>query len=207
MKILTQDELVAATSCNTAVAAKMLPHINKAMAAYEINKNSYRIAAFLAQIGHETMDFARLSENMNYGLEGLLKTWPSRFTRYSAATYARQPEAIANLVYSNRMGNGNEASGDGWKYRGRGMIMLTGKDAYLLASASLGLDLEGKPELLLMPEHAALVAGWYWNSRSLNVLADQGKIGLINTKVNGGSIGSEDRCNRYKKALCALKRT
>lgn len=172
MKI-TADQLNRATGCGTATATTWLEHLNGAMARFEIDTPE-RVAMFLAQVGHESQSLKRLVENLNYSAEGLLKTWPKRFTPAEAKQYARQPERIANSVYANRMGNGSPDSGDGYRYRGRGLIMITGYDNYAEAARALALPLVAQPELLEQRTWAEIAAGWFWQSRGLNDLADQG---------------------------------
>lgn len=153
-----------------------------------------RRAMFLAQCAHESGGFTRFVENLNYSAEGLMKTWPSRFRTLAAAQpYARNPERIANHVYANRLENGNEASGDGWKYRGRGIIQLTGRANYRNAGAGIGEDLIGNPESVLLPKRSAAVACWYWKSNGLNALADTGQFAAITQRINGGQTGQADR--------------
>lgn len=167
---------------------------------YEIN-TSARQAAFIGQCAHESGNFTKLEENLNYGAEGLMKTWPSRFpTLEFAQKYARNPEKIANKVYAGRMGNGMEDSGDGWLYHGRGLIQLTGKDNYMLASDALREDFIHSPDLILAPRWAVLTAGWYWNKRQLNKEADAGNYEAMTRKINGGLIGLNDRIAHIKEA-------
>jgi putative chitinase len=165
-----------------------------------------RLAAFMAQVGHESGSLNRTVENLNYGAAGLLGTWPSRFTRESAASLARKPEAIANKVYGGRLGNGDEASGDGWRYRGRGLIQITGKANYSGIRDTLrqrtpdAPDFVGQPELLETPQWAAMSAAAYWDDHDLNKLADVQDFRKITTRINGGQIGAADRNARYAKA-------
>jgi putative chitinase len=161
-----------------------------------------RRAAFLGQVLHESGHLKTLVENLNYGAKGLMATWPKRFPTTDIATqYERQPEKIANKVYADRLGNGPEESGDGWKYRGRGAIQVTGKSNYEACSKSLRVDLVANPELLEEPHYAIMSAGWFWNSRNLNKLADDWDIPAISRAVNGGTIGLQDRIEVSKKAL------
>lgn len=148
------------------------------------------IPFFLAQIGHESAGLSRFIENMNYSDQGLLRTWPSRFNQTTAAEYARQPERIANRVYSNRMGNGNEASGDGWRYRGHGYIQLTGKDAYRTVGNIIGLDLVSDPTLTINPKHALKVVCGVWEWKKLNNHDDFIRVTRL---INGGTHGLADR--------------
>jgi putative chitinase len=167
---------------------------------YEINTPE-RQAAFIGQCAHESMNFTRLEENLNYSAEALMKTWPSRFpTMEVAQQYARNPEKIANKVYGGRMGNGTEETGDGWLYHGRGLIQLTGKDNYTLAGDALNMDFIHSPDYVLVPKYAALTAGWYWNKRQLNKEADAKDFTGMTKKINGGTIGLDDRIAHIKHA-------
>ena len=174
--------------------------IDKAMAEYGIKTQNSR-AMFLAQLLHESAMLTAVIENLNYSELNLAKVFKNYFDRASAKRYARQPQRIANRVYANRMGNGNEDSGDGWKYRGRGFIQLTGKDNYVACGKALGVDLIKNPDYLLTPEGAARSAGWFWSSRKLNRSGDVGDI-ISNTKlINGGTNGLDHRTSLYKKLL------
>jgi len=167
---------------------------------YEINTPE-RQAAFIGQCAHESMNFKTLEENLNYSAEALMKTWPSRFpTMEIAKQYARNPEKIANKVYGGRMGNGTEETGDGWLYHGRGLIQLTGKDNYTLAGDALNMDFIHSPDYVLVPKYAALTAGWYWNKRQLNKEADAKDYTGMTKKINGGTIGLDDRIAHIKHA-------
>jgi putative chitinase len=151
------------------------------------------------------MNFTKLEENMNYSAEGLIKTWPSRFpTLESAKPYHRNPEKIANKVYAGRMGNGPEETGEGWLYHGRGLIQLTGKDNYTLAGDALNMDFIHSPDYVLVPKYAALTAGWYWNKRGLNKEADAKDFTGMTKKINGGTIGLDDRIAHIQHAQEAL---
>jgi len=161
-----------------------------------------RLANFLAQIGHESGDLRYVKENLNYGAPGLRSTFPKYFPDdATAALYQRNPEAIANKVYANRMGNGPESSGDGWRYRGRGLIQITGKDNYLRCLAALEQD---NPDWLETPEGAAESAVWFWTANRLNEPADLGDIKKTSKIINGGYHGLEDRISRYEQALAVL---
>ena len=167
---------------------------------YEINTPE-RQAAFIGQCAHESMNFKTLEENLSYSAEALMKTWPSRFpTMEVAKQYARNPEKIANKVYGGRMGNGTEETGDGWLYHGRGLIQLTGKDNYTLAGDALNMDFIHSPDYVLVPKYAALTAGWYWNKRQLNKEADAKDYPGMTKKINGGTIGLDDRIAHIKHA-------
>lgn len=171
---------------------------------YEINTPK-RIAAFMAQCGHESGGFVWLTENLNYSAAGLMKTFAKYFPdQATAAAYARQPDKIANRVYANRMGNGNEASGDGARYKGRGLIQVTGKDNYFWFASSLEITPEAAAEYMQTFEGAAQSACWYWENTSLNKLADAGDILAMTKRINGGTIGLEDRKKHYAHALHVL---
>lgn len=165
----------------------------KYMPQYEIN-TTYRICHFIAQIHHESGGFKYYKENLNYSAKALNSVFKKYFPTLAVAEqYARQPEKIANLVYANRMGNGSPESGDGWKYRGRGFIQCTGKNNYTECAAYLKIDCVNDPDLLCTQDYAVLSAIWYWNTRNLNKLADSDDILGITKKINGGTIGLEDR--------------
>lgn len=171
---------------------------------YGIN-TPLRQAHWLAQLAHESAGFKVLEENLNYSADALRKTWPSRFS-LNASEYARQPERIANKVYADRLGNGNEASGDGWAFRGRGYIQLTGKFNYAKYSREVFGDdrLVEFPELAAKPEMAAILAAAYWRVNGLNELADKDDIVRITKRINGGLIGLESRKDWLRKAKEAL---
>ena len=174
--------------------------------AYAINTQP-RVAAWLAQTGHESGDFRSLVENLNYRAQALVATWPRHFPTMDIANqYHRMPERIANRAYANRMGNGPESSGDGWKYRGRGLIQVTGKTNYTNCSLALYGDttLVNQPEFLESMDGAVRSACWYWNSRDLNLDADRLNIDTISRKVNGGTKGLEDRQARYQRCMRVL---
>ena len=171
---------------------------------YEIN-TPQRIAAFIAQCAHESGGFMVLKENLNYKAPTLRKIFPKYFpTDAMAAEYAAKPnkqEAIANLVYANRMGNGGPETGDGYRYCGRGLIQLTGKSNYSWFAASLGIPVEEAAEYLQTFEGAAQSACWFWETNNLNQWADKGDILTLTKKINGGTIGLEDRIKHYEHAL------
>jgi len=196
--------LSAAVGCYTAIAATYAGAITHAMAEFGIDTPA-RQAMFLAQVGHESGALSRLVENLNYSVEGLMRTWPQRFpTPEAAMPYARQPERIANFVYAGRLGNGPETSGDGWRYRGRGLIQITGRANYTDAGKALGLDLVAAPDLLLMPAAACRSAGWFWAARDINGPADALDIVTVTRRINGGLNGLDDRKARYRRACQAL---
>ena len=178
--------------------------LNKILPEYEIN-TPLRVAAFLAQCAHESGNFKFLTENLNYRWESLRKVFPRYFpTDELAQQYARQPEKIANRVYANRMGNGDEASGDGWRYRGRGLIQLTGKDNYFWFAQSIDTPIEDVPAYLETFEGAIQSACWFWETNKLNQWADQKDILTLTKRINGGTIGLEDRKKHYAHALHIL---
>jgi putative chitinase len=161
---------------------------------------------FIAQCGHESMDFNILVENLNYSSDALLRVFPKYFgnpPKASAAAYNRQPEKIANVVYANRMGNGNEASGDGWKFRGRGILMITGKNNYAACSKFIFGDdtLLSNPDLLSAPEYALKSAFWFWTSNGLLSITDYNK---LTVRINGGTNGADDRNKRLAAAKLAI---
>jgi putative chitinase len=175
-------------------------YLDKTMIESSIQTKNQK-AMFLAQVLHESTMLSDVTENLNYSELNLAKVFKKYFDRNTAKTYARNPEKIANKVYANRMGNGNEMSGDGWKYRGRGLIQLTGKENYINCGKNLGIDLIKNPDYLTTPEGAARSAGWFWRKNKLNFSADKSDI-ITNTKIiNGGSIGLDHRINLYQKLL------
>jgi putative chitinase len=171
---------------------------------YEIN-TPQRVAAFVAQCAHESGNFRMLKENLNYRAVTLRKIFPKYFpTDELAAQYAGKPEKIANKVYGNRMGNGDEASGDGFRYCGRGLIQLTGKENYSWFAASLEMPVEDVPEYLGTFEGAVQSACWFWEENKLNQWADKGDILTLTKRINGGTIGLEDRIKHYNHAVHVL---
>ena len=186
------------------IEGKWLEPLKETFEKYDINTPK-RQAAFLGQCMHESAGFKTLTENLNYSAKGLMATWPRRFPDLNTAMiYERQPEKIANRVYGGRMGNGPEESGDGWRYRGRGLKQLTGKENYERCGLGLGVDLVSNPDWLLDPKYAALSAGWFWSQNRLNDLADRGDIETMTRRINGGLIGLEERRAAIKKAESVL---
>jgi putative chitinase len=162
-------------------------------------------AAFLGQCGHECGNFRVLEENLNYRAETLMKIWPRRFPTLEIANqYARQPKKIANKVYADRMGNRDEASGDGYRFRGRGCIQLTGSANYYHAGKALGVDFIMEPDLVATPQYAALTAGFFWHTQKLNAIAESGNNLALTKKINGGTIGLNDRILHTNQALALL---
>jgi putative chitinase len=184
------------------IDAKWLEPLNDVFAKYELNTPK-RQAAFIGQCAHESGNFKILQENLNYSAEGLMKTWPSRFpTKEVADQYARQPAKIAGKVYNGRLGNTNEEEAS--KYLGRGLIQLTGKENYEHCGSNLGVDLLSNPDLLSDPQYATLSAGWFWNKKGLNALADAQDYETMTKRINGGLIGLDDRKAKIAKALSVL---
>ncbi|MCQ4297510.1 glycoside hydrolase family 19 protein [Pseudomonas stutzeri] len=198
MRPLTEQQLLQILPNARPVAGVFVPALNRAMARFRID-SPVRRAAFLAQIGHESGQLRRLVENLNYSAAGLAATWPGRFRAANgqpnalAMSLERQPERIANLVYAGRMGNGSVESGDGWRYRGRGLIQLTGCDNYRACGVAIGADLVAEPVLLEQPEWAAMSAAWFWSRNGLNELADVGRFEDITRRINGGTHGQPQR--------------
>lgn len=177
--------------------------LNATLIKYQID-TPRRVAAFLAQIAHESGSLKTVVENLNYSAEGLMKIFPKYFTQETAAEYAHKPERIANRVYANRMGNGPEESGDGWKYRGAGLIQCTGKDNFDAIGHALNWDFLTHPEDLQKPGAAALSAGWFWYLKDLNRLADIDAFEKITRRINGGLNGYEDRLKHWENCKKAL---
>ena len=202
--------------------AKWLEAVRQTCDEFNVN-TPQRISSFLAQCAHESGGFTMLEENLNYRAATLAACWPTRFAELGpdkkpkkdaqgkniptkvALAIEKKPEAIANLVYSSRMGNGSAESGEGWKYRGRGLKQLTGKYNYDKCGSYLGLDLVADPDLLLQPLAACRSAGWFWKTNNLESFADVGDIKGMTKKINGGFIGLEDREKRYKAVLAAFE--
>ena len=187
------------------------PHIEywhnalvKLLPQYEIN-TPQRMAAFLAQCAHESGGFRAIKENLNYRAVTLRKIFPKYFpTDEMAAQFANKPQAIANKVYCNRMGNGDEASGDGYRYSGRGLIQLTGKDNYFWFASSLEISPEEASEYMETFEGAAQSACWFWETNNLNQWADKDDILTLTKRINGGTIGLADREKHYEHAKHVL---
>lgn len=222
----TLEHLIAA-GIKRDVAERWLPHVQNALTRFNID-TPRQVAAWLAQTAHESAGYTALVENLNYSADTMAVVWPGRFAEQEpdpkrpgktrskkdakgksipnkfAQALHRKPEMIANAVYSNRMGNGNIESGDGWKFRGRGLKQLTGKDNHRACSAGLGVDLVANPDLLLQPQYAALSAAWFWSTNKCGPLADADDFVGLTKRINGGTIGLEDRQRRYKAVLAAM---
>ena len=196
----TQEQLKEMIPRNSYVS-QWYEAISSILPEYEIN-TPQRVAAFLAQCAHESGGFVFLKENLNYKAASLRKVFPKYFPDdATAAAYANKPERIANRVYANRMGNGPEDSGDGWRYCGRGLIQLTGKDNYTFFAASIDIPVEEASEYLQTFEGAVQSACFFWEQNNLNKWADAGDILTLTKRINGGTIGLEDRIKHYEHAL------
>jgi putative chitinase len=172
---------------------------------YEINTPE-RLAAFLAQIAHESGGFNAVKENLNYSTKGLMTTFKKYFpTEELAKQYERKPEKIANRVYASRMGNGNEASGEGFRFCGRGLIQLTGKQNYTRLAKDLDMTLDELISFLETPAGAVTSAAWFWDNNNLNKYADSGDFVMLTKRINGGTIGLADRKHHYEIALELLQ--
>lgn len=205
-KMITYEQLLAINNNkNPEMCKYYIDALNKILPEYKIN-TKLRLCHFLAQILHESGNLKYKSENLNYSAKALRSVFPKYFkTDEIANQYARKPEKIANKVYANRMGNSDEASGDGWLFRGRGLIQLTGHDNYKLCGTSIKLNLLENPDLLINTAEASIKAAcWFWSSKKLNELADQDDIKTVTKKINGGYNGIDDRCLILKRAKSVL---
>ena len=184
------------------IDGKWLEPLQETFEKYQINTPK-RQACFIGQCMHESGGFKFLKENLNYSAKALMATWPSRFPDMDTAEkYERQPEKIAGKVYNGRMGNTSPE--EAAAFIGRGLIQLTGKDNYKAFGEAIGEDLVANPQLVEQPRYAALSAGWFWNKRGLNALADAMDITTLTVRINGGKIGIDDRIAKINKALDIL---
>jgi putative chitinase len=184
--------------------AALVGPLNAVMEKYSIDTRE-RAAAFLAQCGHESGGFNAIKENLNYSADGLRKVFPKYFpTAELAEQYARQPQKIASRIYGGRMGNGDESTHEGYTYCGRGLIQLTGKNNYTAMATEFGMTLEQVVVYLETQDGACMSAGWFWNKNKLNQFADSGDFTTLTKRINGGTIGLEDRKHHYDVALAAL---
>ena len=215
--MIPKVEHIVAAGVKQATAQKWADAVAAACQEFKID-TPQRIAGFLSQCAHESGGFERLQENLNYSADGMAGIWPKRFAvlgpdgkpvkkdgknqpnKFALALH-RKPEMIANVVYSGRMGNGPTESGEGWKYRGRGLKQLTGKTNHSNCSKGLGVDLVDNPDLLLEPIYAARSAAWFWSANKCNVFADAEDIEGLTKRINGGLIGIDDRKKRYASAV------
>jgi len=192
MKIEASQILAISPNCKPDLADGLAQCLPAVLEKYAIT-TPLRVAHFLAQTAHESDGFTHFEENLNYSEAGLENTFPKEFRTVRAADYARNPEKIANRVYANRMGNGDEASGDGWKFRGRGLIQLTGHENYEAFSKHSGKDAIQDPDLLSTVEGAAESAAWYWLERDINKPADEDEVVTVTKLINGGTLGLDER--------------
>ena len=201
--ILTRDQLAQLIKGNPYVDY-WHDAMRRCLPDYDIN-TPHRVAAFVAQCAHESGGFKFLSENLNYKAASLMKVWPRYFPDQATANaYAGRAEMIANRAYAGRMGNGPEASGDGWKFRGRGLIQLTGRSNYQSFADSIETNVEEIPEYLGTFEGAVQSACWFWETNNLNRFADAGDILNLTKRINGGTLGLADRQKHYEHALHVL---
>jgi putative chitinase len=202
--MLINSELLCMVT-TPALADKWAEALNETCERFEIN-TPYRIAGFISNVAHESAGFKFVKENLNYSAASLMRVWSSRFpTLEIAQRYAMNPEKIANRAYADRMGNGDEASGDGWKYCGRGLIQLTGKNNYVAYSLACDNEALQYPEIVEQPKYAAESAGWFWNVNRLNQLADAQDISGMCRRINGGYNGLDDRQIKYAQVMEYLK--
>lgn len=183
---------------------KFLDPLNETFERFNINTHRKQ-GAFVGQMSHECENFTKFEEGLSYSAERLTKIWPKRFpTLESAQPYARNGKALANKVYANRMGNRDEASGDGFRFRGRGAVQLTGYSQYFHASKALGVDFVMEPDLVSTPKYAILTAGWFWDTHKCNEIAETGDWAKLTKTINGGLIGLDDRVKHINHALAVL---
>lgn len=217
MTVITEKQLEKLLPGNDKIA-EWTKALNTVLPKYGITSVE-RVAAFIAQTAHESGNYRRLVENLNYSAAGLAKTWPSRFALRDmrgnilkpyrpnelATRIERKPQEIANITYANRMGNGDERSGDGWEYRGRGLIQLTGKDNYSRFANTIGMKIADAVEYAGTFEGAIESACWFWKVNNLNVHADKKAIVSLTKAINGGTHGLDDRQARYSTAINVMK--
>ena len=197
--LVTQPMLCRITTQE--LADKWVDVLNETCQEFAID-SPYRIAGFLSNVAHESAGFKFVSENLNYSAASLMRVWSTRFpTVEIAQRYAMQPEKIANRAYADRMGNGDESSGDGWKYRGRGLIQLTGKNNYVAYSLACDNEALQKPDIVAEPKYAAESAGWFWSVNRLNQLADNQDVVGMAKRINGGINGLDDRQMKYSQIM------
>lgn len=199
--MITSSQIVAICP---SIPQSRISGLVEAMVFFKVN-TPLRQAAFIAQCAHESKEFSVTEENLNYSAERLIKVFPKYFKSLEQATlYARNPRAIASYVYANRMGNGPESSGDGYRYRGRGYIQLTGHDNYMAFSAATAAPALNHPDIVSDVDGAALSAGWFWSKNGLNQLADKEDMLSITKRINGGLNGLQERMAYYHTARVAL---
>ena len=186
------------------IGIEWVPALNDTFAKFQIATVRQQ-ASFIGQCSHECGNFKILEENLNYRAATLMKLWPKRFpTQEIANSYEKNPKKIANMVYSSRMGNRDEASGDGYRFRGRGCIQLTGHSNYFHAGQACGVDFVMNPDLVGTPQYAAMTAGWFWSTHNCNSLAENQDWIALTKKINGGVIGLDDRIKQTERAVAVL---
>tara|TARA_R110000822_G_scaffold25044_6_gene75992 strand:- start:1149 stop:1745 length:597 start_codon:yes stop_codon:yes gene_type:complete len=186
------------------IGADWVDALNETFSRFNINTKNQQ-AMFIGQCSHECGNFRLLEENLNYRAETLMKLWPKRFPSLEfAKQYEKNPRKIANSVYANRMGNRDEASGDGYRFRGRGALQCTGHSTYFHAGKALGVDFVMQPDLIATPKYAALTAGWFWDTHKLNPPSDALDYTKVTKIINGGTIGLDDRIKHVQHALAVL---
>jgi len=201
-------ELLQAVCPGTHVATldHFVAPLNQTAEYYDITQTPARVSGFIAQLAHESGGFNAIKENLNYSSQGLRNTFGKYFTSDELADhYARNPMMIANRVYANRMGNGDEASGDGYKYCGRGLVQLTGKNNYTTFAAALSMNIDECVAYMETPDGACASAGWFWDQNQLNTYCDSGDFTGLTKRINGGTNGLDDRLHRYEIALKMLQ--
>jgi putative chitinase len=186
------------------IGAEWVDALNETFTRFNLTTNNQK-AMFIGQCSHECGNFRLLEENLNYRAETLMKLWPKRFPSLEfAKQYEKNPKKIANSVYANRMGNRDEASGDGYRFRGRGALQCTGHSTYFHAGKALGVDFVMQPDLIATPKYAALTAGWFWETHKLNPPSDALDYQKVTKIINGGTIGLDDRIKHVQQALAVL---
>ena len=186
------------------IGIEWVPALNDTFAKFQIATVRQQ-ASFIGQCSHECGNFKILEENLNYRAATLMKLWPKRFpTQEIANSYEKNPKKIANMVYSSRMGNRDEASGDGYRFRGRGCIQLTGHSNYFHAGQACGVDFVMNPDLVATPQYASMTAGWFWSTHNCNPLAENQDWIALTKKINGGIIGLDDRIKQTERAVAVL---
>ena len=186
------------------IGAEWVDALNETFARFNLTTNNQK-AMFIGQCSHESGNFRLLQENLNYKAATLMKLWPKRFPTLEVANqYAGNARAIANKVYADRMGNRDEASGDGYRFRGRGALQCTGHSTYFHAGKALGVDFVMQPDLVATPKYAALTAGWFWSTHNLNSPADALDFVKVTKIINGGTIGLADREKHVREALAVM---
>jgi len=186
------------------IGAEWVDALNETFSRFNITTNNQK-AMFIGQCSHESGNFRLLQENLNYKAATLMKLWPKRFPTLEVANqYAGNARAIANKVYADRMGNRDEASGDGYRFRGKGLVQLTGHSNHFHAGKALGVDFVMQPDLVATPKYAALTAGWFWETHKLNPPADALDYTKVTKIINGGTIGLDDRIAHVKQAIAVL---